>query len=130
MFVNIEHKIWEISNFPDQLRKDKQTGTKTMAEPNLLASILKEETRVVKRTNTVYLVVDSDTIAWVVLDAKSRPVNVMDLEFVDDLNSILDRVEELTHPKPVVKLVVFVSAKKDSFFVGADITGIYSVLGL
>ncbi len=102
-----------------------------MAEPNLLASFLKEDqTKVVKRTNTVYLVVDSDTIAWVVLDAKSRPVNVMDLEFVDDLNSILDRVEELTHPKPVVQLVVFVSAKKDSFFVGADITGIYSVLGL
>jgi 3-hydroxyacyl-CoA dehydrogenase/enoyl-CoA hydratase/3-hydroxybutyryl-CoA epimerase len=96
---------------------------------NLIAQVLGDDhVTMSKSTQTVDLVVDSSSIAWVVLNNRTKSVNVIDAEFVEDLNTILDVIEELTNPKPNVKLVIFASTKKNSFVVGADINNIYGVL--
>ncbi|KAL0478814.1 fatty acid oxidation complex subunit alpha, partial [Acrasis kona] len=96
---------------------------------NTIAKSLGDDhANIIKTTQSVDLIVDSASVAWIVMDNKTKGVNVIDLDFVEDMNSVLDVVEDLLQNKPTIKIIIFISAKKDSFVVGADIASIYGVL--
>eukprot|EP01027_Heterolobosea_sp_BB2_P012190 GEZU01017684.1.p1 GENE.GEZU01017684.1~~GEZU01017684.1.p1 ORF type:complete len:761 (-),score=255.57 GEZU01017684.1:173-2455(-) len=75
---------------------------------------------------TASLIVDSQLIAWVVMYREDKPLNVIDLAFIEDLNKIVTEIERLISSKQV-RVVVFYSQKKGNFVAGADIKGFYPV---
>jgi 3-hydroxyacyl-CoA dehydrogenase/enoyl-CoA hydratase/3-hydroxybutyryl-CoA epimerase len=61
---------------------------------------------------------DSHHIFWLGLDRKDAPVNTINEEVLDELNSLL---HEISQDKNAIGLVIY-SAKKNGFIAGADVT--------
>eukprot|EP00455_Lapot_gusevi_P041615 TRINITY_DN4847_c0_g2_i1.p1 TRINITY_DN4847_c0_g2~~TRINITY_DN4847_c0_g2_i1.p1 ORF type:complete len:763 (-),score=327.56 TRINITY_DN4847_c0_g2_i1:334-2622(-) len=74
---------------------------------------------------SIYL--DSQSICWVVLDLKGRPVNVMNMGLAEQFQQALDWLERQIQNK-VVKVVIFTSGKRDSFLAGADLVPVFPIV--
>ena len=59
---------------------------------------------------------DADRVFWLLLDRPGKSVNVVDREVLEELNSVIDRIEQ---ERPTA--VVLRSAKPAGFAAGADI---------
>ena len=64
------------------------------------------------------LTVDSDQIAWLVLDVPDESMNVLKMECIEQLGEVLT---ELENRQEELKGLVIYSGKPDSFIAGADI---------
>ena len=71
-------------------------------------------------TNSLTIDVDSDGVALLTVDQKDRSMNIIDRDFISELEAAIDRV--LT--EDAIKGAVITSAK-DSFFAGADLNMIH-----
>ena len=63
-------------------------------------------------------------IGWVLFSSPTRPVNVVNISLLPQVEAVLDRVDSLIRSKALYFLV-FTSAKPHSFIAGADIAAMY-----
>lgn len=73
----------------------------------------------------VSVYIDSGCLAWVILDMKDRPVNVLNTEMTPQFNQIWEFLERGIAAK-TIKCIILASGKKDTFLAGADILPFYA----
>eukprot|EP00761_Pharyngomonas_kirbyi_P012719 gb/GECH01012746.1/.p1 GENE.gb/GECH01012746.1/~~gb/GECH01012746.1/.p1 ORF type:complete len:758 (+),score=192.27 gb/GECH01012746.1/:1-2274(+) len=83
------------------------------------------KSEIVLETKTVSVIIDSHSIAWVVLDYSARSVNAIDEQLCNDLKKAIQVLEQYI-ARSKVRVIVFYS-RKSSFVVGADIHQLYPV---
>jgi len=64
------------------------------------------------------LTIDGDQVAWLKIDVKNMTVNILQVNFVHDMNEIFDELEPKSHD---LKGLIFYSGKENNFIAGADI---------
>mmetsp|Transcript_4876 Transcript_4876/g.7217 ORF Transcript_4876/g.7217 Transcript_4876/m.7217 type:complete len:759 (+) Transcript_4876:34-2310(+) len=82
--------------------------------------------QVKKELETCYLCLDSFHIGWIVLNNKSKSVNVLDEAFMKDLEQLLTLIKEEQTKTKTYHVIIFIS-EKSSFVVGADVFSLYPV---
>lgn len=63
-------------------------------------------------------------VGWVILDLQQRPVNVINIELMPQVEQLLDKLQQCIAAKQVY-VVVFCSGKVGTFVAGADITAMF-----